>query len=213
MQSRIVKRFLMFFIVFHLIPASGAQAAGWTARAEIREFSITRGKDYVYIDAKLKGAFTDGINEAIASGIPTTFRYYLELVIPRPLFMDKKPAKRVIQHKVAYDTLKKEYQVILDDGFSSQVRVTKDEEQMKKWMSSLVSVRFLPSQELSLSEEKYLIRLKAEMKCIKMPFPLNYLLYYLISFLDFDTPWITLPIPAAVSDTSAMSWRIWARQP
>jgi hypothetical protein len=200
MQNRIVKYFLMFSLSFILVPGlqSGTHSPAWAARAEIVNFTITRGKDYVYIDAKLKGAFTSGIKDAIASGVPTTFRYYLELIKPRLLWFDKRSAKRVIQHSVSYDTLKKEYQITLDDGVSPQVRVTRNEEEMKRWMSSLVSVRFLPSMELP-SSRKYRIRLKAEMKCIKMPFPLNYLLAYLISFLDFDTPWVTSSIPAAVT--------------
>jgi len=206
MQNRIVKYCvtisLFLSLLFILVLHSGTYSTAWAAKAKIVDFTITRAKDYVYVDAKLKGAFTSGIKDAISSGVPTTFRYYLELFKPRPLWFDKKPANRVIEHTVTYDTLTKEYQVTLDDGVSSQVRVTKDEEVMKGWMASLVSARFLPSRKLPSSGSKYRIRLKAEMKCIKMPFPLNYLLYYPISFFDFDTPWITSPVPAVVSDRS-----------
>ena len=204
MQNRIVKYCVVvsLFLSFLLIPVlqPGTRSVAWAGKAEIVDFTITRAKDYVYVDAKLKGAFTSGIKEAIASGIPTTFRFYLELFKPQQLWFDKKRASLLIQHSVTYDTLTKEYQVTLDDGVSSQVRVTKDEGEMRGWMASLVSVRFIPSRKLPSSGRKYRIRLKAEMKCIKMPFPLNYLLYYPISFFDFDTPWITSSIPAAVRD-------------
>ena len=211
MQNRSMKYCLVVFLFFSflLIPVlqSGTHSLAWAGKAEIVDFTITRAKDYIYIDAKLKGPFTSGIKEAIASGIPTTFRYYVELYKPRQLWFDKKKASMLIQHSVTYDTLTKEYRVTLDDGISSQVRVTKDEREMRGWMASLVSVRFAQSWKVPPSGGKYRIRLKAEMKCIKMPFPLNYLLYYPVSFFDFDTPWATSSVPAAVSDKSAESAR------
>jgi len=209
MQNRSMKYWVVVSLFLSLllisVLQSGTHSLAWAGKAEIVDFTITRARDYIYVDAKLKGAFTSGIKEAIASGIPTTFRFYLELFKPRQLWFDKKPANRIIQHSVKYDTLTKEYQVTLYDGVSSQVRITKDEGQMRRWMASLISVRFVRSRKVPSSGKNYRIRLKAEMKCIKMPFPLNYLLYLPISFFDFDTPWITSHIPAAVSDKSAKS--------
>ncbi|MEW6379368.1 MAG: DUF4390 domain-containing protein [bacterium] len=213
-----VNRYLMAAL-FLLLLLPGTHPPAWAFKAEIVDFTITRGKDYIYIDAQVKGAFTSGINEAIASGIPTTFRYYLELVSPRQFWFDKKPYKRLIQHKVEYDTLKKEYQVTLDDGIAPQVRITRDEREMKKWMAGLESFKFLPSQELLPANRNYMVRLKAEMKCIKMPFPLNYsfplnyLLSYLVSFLDVDTSWVTSPIPAAISDKAARTRPLIRQRP
>ncbi|MGA1875060.1 MAG: DUF4390 domain-containing protein [bacterium] len=167
----------------------------WASKAEIREFTLSNKHDYVYVGAKLEGAFTEGIREAITSGIPTTFKYYLELVAPRHLWFDRKTNRKVLQYRVAYDTLKKEYEVTIDDGASSQVRVTKSEEEMRRWMTTIDSYRFLDSRKIQ-PVTRYKVRLKAEMKCIKMPFPLNFLLFY-ISFWDFDTPWVSSPIPRA----------------
>jgi len=207
--QRLVKGALTIALFLALVLPLEGQRPAWAAKAKIVDFTLTRGKDYLYVDAKVKGAFTSGISEAIASGIPTTFKYYLELASPRKLWFDKKPIKRLIQHKVEYDTLKKEYQVTLDDGISPQVKVTRDEEEMKRWMASIESFKFLPAHRLPVKSSKYIVRLKAEMKCIKVPFPLNYsfplnyLLSYLVSFLDVDTSWVAAPIPATVSDKTA----------
>jgi len=189
MHNWTIKYFLPLFLsLFFFVTPSSA----WFSKAKIIEFTITNN-NHIYINAKVKGAFTEGITEAINSGIPTTFKYYLELKKQHLFWFDKKIVKKLIQHRVEYDTLKKEYRVTIDNGISSQVKISRNEEEMKKWMASIDSLRFLPSQKID-PIKKYQIRLKAEMKCIKMPFPLNYLLSY-ISFWDFDTPWVSLRIP------------------
>ena len=183
----------LFLSLFFFVTPSSA----WFAKAEIIEFTVTNN-DYIYISAKVKGAFTEGITEAINSGIPTTFKYYLELRKHHMFWFDKKVVKKLIQHRVEYDTLKKEYQITIDNEISPQVKVSKDENEMKKWMASIDSLRLIPSKKIHPAK-KYQIRLKAEMKCIKMPFPLNYLLSY-ISFWDFDTPWVSSRIPPESTD-------------
>ena len=196
MHDWIIKYFLPFFLFLSLF-FSASSSMAWFSRAKIVEFTITNN-DYIYINAKVKGAFTEGITEAINSGIPTTFKYYCELKKGHLFWFDKKVLKKLIYHRVEYDTLKKEYKVTIDDEIAPQVKVTKSEEEMRRWMAGIDSLPFLPSQEIQPGK-KYKIRLKAEMKCIKMPFPLNYLLSY-ISFWDFDTPWVSSRIPAASND-------------
>lgn len=184
---------ISLFLFSHLLLCPWSLFA---SKAEIVELTVTNKQEYIFIDAKLQGAFTDKINEAISSGIPTTFKYYLELKDPRLLWFDKKIVKKLIKHQVIYDTLKKEYQIIIKGGHSPIVKVTKKEDEMRKWMTSINSFPFVSSKKVA-PINKHRIRLKAEMKCIKMPFPLNYLLFY-ISFWDFDTSWVSSPIPEAI---------------
>jgi len=112
MHNWTIKYFLPLFLsLFFFVTPSSA----WFSKAKIIEFTITNN-NYVYINAKVKGAFTEGITEAINSGIPTTFKYYIELRKHHLFWFDKKVVKKLIQHRVEYDTLKKEYRVTIDNG-------------------------------------------------------------------------------------------------
>ena len=67
--------FTLLFIILFFLPV---RVLAWSGKAEIIDFTVSNKNGHIYIDAKLKGAFTREINEAIVSGIPTSFRFYLE---------------------------------------------------------------------------------------------------------------------------------------
>ena len=110
-------------------------------------------------------------------------------------WLDDKVEKLTLHNTVIYDVLKKEYIITRSfPGSLEESYTTEDWDEMTKWMSELKSVRFFVP-ELKDKKDKYYLKIRAEMKCIKIPFPLNYLLAF-VALWNFDTPWVKVPLDA-----------------
>lgn len=66
-------------------------------------------------------------------------------------------------------------------------RVTKDFEEVKKWLDELESIKLVSSKQIMYGS-KYYINIKADLKTINLWFPFNYILFF-VSFWDITTEW------------------------
>ncbi len=165
------------------------------AKATLKRIQAIKNNKTIILNTTLEGAFSPDITDAISSGAPTRFRFLFHLMKKRGFWMDKKVKEFTVHNTVIYDVLKKEYLVTrsfpggLEDSFT-----TEDWDEMAQWMSELKSVR-LNVPELQDKRDEYYLKIRAEMKCIKIPFPLNYLLAF-VSLWNFDTPWVKVSLDA-----------------
>jgi len=161
-----------------------------------KEIKAIKDQETIIMDATLEGAFSPDITEAISSGAPTRFRFLIRLMKKRSFWADKKVKEFTLHHTVIYDVLKKEYLSTRSYSEGSEENFTTESwNEMVHWMSELKSVP-LDVPELKNKQGKYYINIRAEMKCIKIPFPLNYLLAF-VALWNFDTPWVKVPLDAA----------------
>ena len=163
------------------------------AKAKLTEIQAVKVHETVILDATLEGAFNRDIIEAVSSGAPTRFRFMIRLMKNRGLWFDKKVKEFDVHHTVMYDVLKKQY--VATRSYSQGVEenlTTSDWDEMVQWMSELKAVHF-STPELKDPKAEYYLRIRAEMKCIKIPFPLNYLLAF-VALWNFDTPWVRVPV-------------------
>jgi hypothetical protein len=163
------------------------------AKARLKNIQAIKNNEIIIIDATLEGAFSRDITEAITSGAPTRFRFLIHLKKKRGLWFDKKIKEFTLHHTVIYDVLKKEYLAtrFYSEG-SEENYTTEDWDEMVQWMSELKAVHLnVPG--FKYKKDKYYLNIRAEMKCIKIPFPLNYLLAF-VALWNFDTPWVKVPL-------------------
>ena len=163
------------------------------AKAKLSKIQAVKIHETVILDATLEGAFNRDITEAVTSGAPTRFRFLIRLMKKRGLWFDKEMKEYIVHHTVAYDVLKKQY--LATRSYSQGIEenlTTSDWDEMVQWMSELKAVHF-SAPELKDPNAKYYLRIRAEMKCIKIPFPLNYLLAF-VALWNFDTPWVKVPV-------------------
>jgi len=66
-------------------------------------------------------------------------------------------------------------------------KVTKDFDELKKWLANLESISLIPSKQIAAGD-KYYISIKADLKTISLWFPFNYILFF-VSFWDITTDW------------------------
>jgi len=119
-------------------PAPGPLSGG----ASVASLTADTTEHDLYLSFSLEGAFSDETREEIATGLPVTFTYELELARRRPLWFDKTLVRRTIATTVTYDTLTHQYRLskrVNDEVAESSVAV--NEADMMRWMTHLERVR------------------------------------------------------------------------
>jgi hypothetical protein len=161
--------------------------AGEAATAKITDIIITQSSGNLLVYATLRDAFTKEIEEGIVNGVATSFTFYLRLMMQRNLWADEGVNSLIVRQTVAYDLLKDEFSFTNQNANQTQTLKTKNFADIRRWMSSLEGVKLTSYQNLK-SGNLYYVQVRAEIRSIKLVFPLNILLFF-VSFWDFDTPW------------------------
>ena len=131
------------------------------------------------------------MEEAIQSGIRTTFTFYIHLYQKRSWWKDRKVASVEFHHTVQYHPIQKVYQVTLEENHSSPVASSLEE--AKKLMSKVKELEIRPSSPLKPGIPTY-FRIKAELDPVRLPLHLEYLFFF-VSLWDFETDWHIEPLP------------------
>lgn len=156
--------------------------------ARIENVLITNTPQAILVSFEVKNGFTKEIEEAIKTGIPTTFTFFVELYKERTLWFNEGVASLKFRHTVKYDTLKEEFEVYLEERPQSGngMRV-KELSKVKDMMVRGEGIPVVPPLAIEKGS-RYQLRIKAELATINLPFPLNYMLFF-VSFWDFETEW------------------------
>jgi Domain of unknown function (DUF4390) len=165
-------------------------------RPILHELVLTHTDHEVLLYIHLQGGFPQDILEAIDSGIPITIAYHVRLYRKRGLWFDEEVLAKTIKHTVKYDTLKKQYRVSEINGLFSNMKVTKHEPTMVRWMSAIEGQPLIPFHLLQPGEEYY-VKVMADLRAVKSPFPLSHM-PFLASLWDTGTPW-TASSPFTIS--------------
>ena len=147
---------------------------------------VVNNPDNTQISFEIRNAFTKEIEEGIKSGIPTTFTFSVEIYQKRNLWLDETLAATKFKHTVKYDTLKEEYEIILEEKPQAVIRI-KEIEKVKNVMAAGDGIIVKPSLPLRKGE-RYQLKIKATLDAINLPFPLNYMLFF-VSFWEYETDW------------------------
>jgi hypothetical protein len=176
-------RIVMFIILCCLLSASWALGQN----VSINNVVITKYQNNIYVYFILEGPFSPEMEEAINSGIETTFTFYVVLKEHRRgILSDPKIIERIIKHTVKYDALLKEYTVTRNEE-GAKPFITKDFEAAKRIMAQ---VKFYPLVTLTMLEtgNTYRIEIKGKLDKADIPRSLRYILFF-SKVWDFSTPW------------------------
>jgi len=120
----------------------------------------------LYASFTLNDAFSDEVREKIASGLPVTFTFYLEVARRRPLWFDRTLLHKTVTTTVTYDTLTHQYSLskkVNDEVTESSVAV--NEADMMRWMTNLERVRLADPTTLGGADDDSLyIRVKSRLQ-------------------------------------------------
>jgi len=164
---------------------------GWAMAkdATLTNIIVTNTRDDLLVYLSVEGAFTQKIEDAVNSGVPASFSFFVNLYRTRGMWFDKKMADLTITHTIKYNSLKKEFAVSRSWDSRSPV-IVQTLDAAKKLMTEIDSLKITP---LSLLEKgkQYQIQAKAKLSRVTLPYYLHYVLFFL-SLWDFETDWYTI---------------------
>ncbi len=168
------------FLWFWILPMTA-----FSERASIRSVQIKGTNGNWKVSFSVENCFTEKMEEAIKTGIPTTFTFFLQLYQVRNWWKDRKVASLDLQHTIQYSPIRGEFQVFV--GEREGIRVTQNFEEAKRWMATVEGAEIKPSSDFRPDILSYL-RIKAALDPVKLPLRLEYLFFFL-SLWDFQTDW------------------------
>ncbi len=156
--------------------------------ARITDFVVTNTRDDLLVYLTVEGCFTKNVEEAILTGIPTTFSIFVTLSRPRSLWFNKGIADLTITRTITYDSLKKEFSIECSE--KEEALVTRDFAEARKAMSEVDSLKIVALDKLEKGN-KYQVQAKAELDKVTLPLYLHYVLFF-VSAWDFETDWYAI---------------------
>ncbi len=161
----------------------------WAQEARLQDLRISnRGKDFV-LYLKVEGAFTEEMKNAVMSGVPATFSFYVILNQVRRFWLDRTVADIVLTHTVEYQTLRNAF-VVRRSWEENRPILVSSFEDARRLMTEIDNIPLIPLSMLD-REGQYQLRAKAELGKITLPLYLHYLLFF-VSLWDFETDWYTI---------------------
>jgi hypothetical protein len=189
MRWGIQKRWVLGGIAFLLIWLFPLSA--FCQKASINAVTVKKTNGSWRLNFDVENCFTEKMEEAIQSGIRTTFTFYTNLYQKRSWWRDRKMDSIEFRHTIQYHPIQKIYQVTLEENSSSLT--TSSLEEAKTLMSKVKELKIRPSSPLVPGIPTYL-RIKAELDMVKLPLHLEYLFFF-VSLWDFETDWYIEPLP------------------
>lgn len=170
---------LIIFLSIFSVPA-------YALDPRVADAVIIKNADEMRISFEVKNAFTKEIDEAIKSGISTTFTFFIELHRKRGYWFDETLISTQFRHTIKYDSLKEEFEISLGERPNNTIRV-KEFYRAKRIMANGDNISIKPVPNLKKGEH-YQLRIKATLDAVNLPFPLNYMLFF-VSFWNYETDW------------------------
>ena len=177
--------FIMVFIGIVLCCATTAMAK----KAFLDNVTLTNTRDHLIAYFNVQNAFSPKINKAILNGMPTTFTFYISLYRARKSWVDEKISSHKISNTLKYNALREDFS--LSRPWKSKEPLSiKTFDTAKEQMTNIIGFSIVPMDQL-IRGKKYQIRIKAEMKKIKLPLYLHHVFFFL-SLWNFETDWYTM---------------------
>lgn len=182
-MTKPVKIFILLFFITLQFPLS-AHAID----VQLSGINVKKENGDLLLSLKVEGAFNENLEEAVLNGIPATFSFYINLNRKRAFWADEEIAALKVTHTLKYHNLKNHY-IIKKSWEGDTPFITDSFDEAKKMMSEISGLQLIPLARLEKGS-RYEIAAKAELDKVKLPFLLNYILFF-ASVWDFETQWHT----------------------
>ncbi|SMC51727.1 protein of unknown function [Desulfocicer vacuolatum DSM 3385] len=158
-------------------------------KAFLDNVTVTNTRDNLLTYFSVQNAFTTKIKEAILNGVPTTFTFHISLYRARESWFDKKISSHKVSSTIKYNALREIFS-LSRPWESKDTLLVKSFDTAKKKMTAITGFTIAPMGQL-IRGKKYQVRIKAEMKKIKLPLYLHHVFFFL-SLWNFETDWYTM---------------------
>lgn len=169
--------------------ALAVAAPVWGQEAALTNIIVTNTRDHLLLYLNVEGAFTEDVEKAVLSGVPTSFSFSLSIYRKRNLWLDEKIADITATHTLKYNNLKKEF-VVSRSWEKGKPIVTSSLEKARQLMNDIESLQLVPLDRLEKGR-RYQVKAKAELSKMTMPLYLHHVLFFM-SLWDVETDWYTI---------------------
>ena len=173
---------LIVMIVFLLMNKLTVEAA-----PSLVNIGVGTNRQTVVINARLVEGFTADIEEAVENGIPLIFTFEVELRQANSLWNDTLISSNTIKHVIKYDSLKQVYRFTETGKGVKRKIATRNKQKSQKMMLTLSNIPIASARRIA-SNEKYYIRIKANLETDSFWFPFSELFFFL-PFNNFNSAW------------------------
>jgi hypothetical protein len=127
------------------------------AAAELLDLGLLVKDKKIYVSFRMTEAFNEDIEKAIASGLPVSFRYEVQLKKIRAIWLNQKVDTRRITNTVTYDNITKRYTLSRDiDGAIVATVVIADLNDMVEFMTVIDDMGLFDVSSLEPNADYYL---------------------------------------------------------
>ena len=141
--------------------ASVASPPAARAQRDVRVTTLTR-EDHVLVSLELRGAYTEEVRDAVASGLETTFSFDIELRQPVAFWLDRTVDRVAVSVSVRYDGLIGRYRVRRTvNGQVAQVQVVEEEVAVRQLVTTLERLPLFSTRDLETNGD-YRVRVRVD---------------------------------------------------
>lgn len=156
-------------------------------KARIQGVKVVRNQGNLEVSFTLEDCFSAKMEEAIFSGVPTTFQFRIILRKNKRFSIFRKSLLDIVfKHTIKYDRLKDRFEVRLPEQGDSEF-LFKDFEEAKTAMRTVKNLPIMPLWRFTESGS-YQLLVKAELSKFHLPLFFRYILFF-VSLWDFQTGW------------------------
>jgi hypothetical protein len=182
-RSEVIR--LTSYILLFLFSFCSPAQAGEERIADLSATVISNKE--IQVSARLIRWLNPKLTEDVQNGIPKDLFYTIVLKKRIPGWFDEEISSKTIKHSIKYDVLKKQYLITTQQDNNTVQRITETEKEMNDLISEVNNVKMALAKSLK-ARHTYYISVKAEMKASRLPFFLDYILFF-IPVPELDTPW------------------------
>ncbi len=181
---------LIFMLLFSLLLCTGNSVLADTEQeVHFKDITITTSSTHLLLFGVVKNDKSNELEQALHSGIPMHFTFFIELFRTRNNWPDEELASIEFSHTLKYDTLKEHYQLEIEEQKNRKATFETLDEAMRV-MNEINGLRVIELTKLQ-PDNSYELRMKAELYEKTLPMNLHYVIPF-ISLWDMETDWHTI---------------------
>jgi Domain of unknown function (DUF4390) len=190
--SYINMRYSFLHITLHLlllVLTGTSVLANSNQEVQFKDITITTSQSHLLLFGVLKNDKQKELEQALHSGIPMQFTFFIELLRTRDNWPDEELITIEFNHTLKYDTLKENYQLEIEEQKKRKYTYNNLEQAMQV-MNDINGLKVIELSKL-LPDNSYELRMKAELYKKTLPMNLHYLIPF-ISMWDLETDLFTI---------------------
>ncbi len=157
--------------------------------ATLSNIIVTNTSKDLLVYLNVEGAFREQTVNAIMSGVPASFSFFVILYQKRSMWFDKAIANIEIVNSIKYNNLKKVF-IVERSWENGKIRTAQSLQEAQKLMSDVDGLKIILLNKLEKGKQ-YQVKAKAQLSKLTLPFYLHYVLFF-VSLWDFETDWYTI---------------------